>query len=76
MNKFTQSIHSRLSKILIRNQSPWMGPLSRKKAFLGRPEYLILEILANRVSNHRLKIERFIANSANVIQSTVKHWWQ
>ena len=76
MNKFTQSIHSRLSKILIRNQSPWMGPLSRKKAFLGRPEYLILEILANG-----LKIHSFgtLTNSANISSlaelAKMPGWW-
>ena len=39
--------HSGASKILIRNQSLFMGPLHSQNAILGGPEFGFREILAN-----------------------------
>ena len=39
--------HSRASKVLIRNQSLFMGPLQGQRAMLGGPEFLFGGILAN-----------------------------
>ena len=41
------ALHSRASKILIRNQSLLMGPLQGQRAMLGGPEFVFWEILAN-----------------------------
>ena len=39
--------HSRATKILIRNQSLFMGPSQGQRAMLGGPEFVFWEILAN-----------------------------
>ena len=43
----TWTLHSRASKILIRNQSLFMGPSQGQRAMLGGPEFVFWEILAN-----------------------------
>ena len=41
------TLHSMLSKNLIKSQSLWMEPLQGERALLGGPEYVLVEHLAN-----------------------------
>ena len=41
------TIHSTLSKDLIKSQPPWMGPSQGERALLGGPDYGFRKILAN-----------------------------
>ena len=47
--------HSRAIKILIRNQSLFIGPLQGDRAFLGGLEFGSKEILANGAGQKKLK---------------------
>ena len=47
VRKIVQTIHSRASKILIRNKSPFMEPSQGQRAMLGGPEFVFWEIIAN-----------------------------
>ena len=47
--------HSRASKILIRNQSLFMGPSQGQRAMLGGPEFVFWEILANGAGQKKIK---------------------
>ena len=47
--------HSRLNKILIRNQSLSMGPWQGDRALLGGLEFGFREILANGAGQKKLK---------------------
>ncbi len=50
-------IHSRASKILIRNQSLFMGSSQGQRAMLGGPEFVFWEILANGEGRKNQKTE-------------------
>ena len=58
-----QVAHSRLSKILIRNQSLFMGPSQGQRAMLGGPRFGYLEILANGAVQKWIKIGIKLSNS-------------
>ena len=53
--KTFDAVHSRASKVLIRNQCLFMGTSQGQRAMLGGPEFVFWEILANGAGQKKIK---------------------